>query len=465
MTHRTDDLAAKDKKYLWHPFTQMKDWLDGEPLIIERGEGAKLFDTEGREYIDGVASLWCNIHGHRRREIDDAIREQLGRIAHSTMLGLSGPPAIELAERLAGIAPLGLTKVFYSDSGSEAVEIALKIAFQARLHRDGGRAKRTKFLALDLGYHGDTLGSVSVGGIPLFHGVYKPLLFDVLRAPAPYCYRCSLGLEPRLCKMACLDRMEDVLAARADEVIAVVMEPLVQGAGGMIVHPEGYLSGVRALCDKYGVLLICDEVAVGFGRTGRMFACEHEGVRPDIMAVAKGLTGGYLPLAATLATEGIYAVFLGEQTEHKTFFHGHTYTGNALCCAAALATLGIFERERTVERIQPRITQLARWLKEFRALDHVGDARQRGLMAGIELVQDRATKAEYDPAERMGARVTKAARERGLITRPLGDVIVVMPPLCISGDELDRMMTILLESVREATEDRNSPRMNADGHG
>ena len=450
MTERTEHLAAKDKKYLWHPFTQMKQWAGEDPLIIERGEGATLFDTDGNAYIDGVSSLWCNIHGHRKAGIDEAVRDQLDRIAHSTMLGLSGPPAIELAERLVKLAPRPLSKVFYSDSGSEAMEIALKIAFQSR--RQKGETGRATFLALDHAYHGDTIGTVSLGGIPLFHSVYGPLLFETLRAPAPYCYRCSLGLEPDKCSMACLGRMDELLQEHADEVIAVVMEPLVQGAGGIIVHPPGYLRGVRELCDRHGVLLVCDEVAVGFGRTGRMFACEHEDVAPDIMAVAKGLTGGYLPLAATLASGDVYASFLGEYEEFKTFFHGHTYTGNALCCAAAIATLDVFEKEKTLERIAPRIEQLTRRLDDFRRLEHAGDVRQRGLIAGVELVSDRATKAEYEPADKVGIRVTQAARTRGLITRPLGDVIVIMPPLCITERELDRMLDILIESIQHVTE-------------
>ncbi len=446
---RTSDLAAKDKRYLWHPFTQMKDWLGDEPLIIERAEGTTLYDVEGNAYIDGVSSLWCNVHGHRRPEIDEAIRGQLGLVAHSTMLGLSGPPAIELAERLARLAPAPLRKVFYSDSGSEAMEIALKIAFQAGKQRG---ERRTRFVALDLAYHGDTIGAVSVGGISLFHGVYGPLLFETLRAPAPYCYRCPVGLEPGKCSMACLTAMDALLRKHADEVVAVVVEPLVQGAGGMIVHPRGYLAGVRELCNRHGVLLICDEVAVGFGRTGRMFACEHEGVGPDIMAVAKGLTGGYLPLAATLVSDDVYAAFLGEYEECRTFFHGHTYTGNALGCAAALASLDIFENERTLERTRPRIEQLSQRLSGFRRLEHVGDVRQCGLIAGIELVRDRATKREYGLADRVGMRVAQAARKRGLVTRPLGNVIVVMPALSMDEATLDRMLDILFDSIEEVTE-------------
>jgi adenosylmethionine-8-amino-7-oxononanoate aminotransferase len=449
---RTRRLAAADETFFWHPFTQMGEWADEHAPIIERGDGAMLYDTDGNEYIDGVSSLWCNVHGHRRPEIDRAIHDQLGRIAHSTMLGLSGPPAIELAERLVGLAPDPLNKVFYSDSGSEAMEIALKIAFQYWRQREGEGGRRTKFLGLESGYHGDTIGSVSLGGIPVYHGVFKPLLFDAFRAPAPYCYRCSLGREPETCGLACLEEMERILNDHADEIAAVAVEPLVQGAGGMLVHPPGYLRGVRELCTRHGVLLICDEVAVGLGRTGRMFACEHEDVSPDIMAVGKGLTGGYLPLAATLVTDEVYSAFLGRYEEFRTFFHGHTYTGNALCCAAALASLDIFEEGDVLRAIQPRIAQLADGLERFRHLAHVGEARQRGLMAGVELVKDAASKERYDPAEKVGIRVTRAARRRGLITRPLGDVCIIMPQLSISEDELGRLLDILFESIREVTE-------------
>lgn len=450
MNNRTKFLADLDKRHFWHPFTQMKEWVEGDPLIIERGEGAKLYDTNGREYIDGVSSLWCNVHGHCRPEIDEAIRRQLGLIAHTTMLGLSGPPAIELAARLTKMAPGKLEKVFYSDSGSEAMEIALKMAFQSWKQR--GDEKRDTYITLDNGYHGDTIGSVSLGGISLFHGVYGPLLFKAIHAPSPYCYRCPLGLEKKTCEMKCLSKMGDLLRENSSRVAAVVVEPLVQGAGGIIVHPRGYLAGVRELCNEYGVPLICDEVAVGFGRTGKMFACQHEGVEPDLMAVAKGLTGGYLPLAATLATNQIYEAFLGKHEEFKTFFHGHTYTGNALCCAAAHATLDIFEKENTIQKIQPRVEQISARLENFRALIHAGDVRQCGMIAAVELVKNAATKEDFAPAEKVGIRVTREARERGLITRPLGNVIVIMPPLCISESELDSMLGILYDSIKAVTE-------------
>jgi adenosylmethionine-8-amino-7-oxononanoate aminotransferase len=418
------DLAAADRAHLWHPFTQQRGWVEEEPLIVDRAEGTDLIDVSGRRYIDGVSSLWCNVHGHRHPRIDAAVREQLDRVAHSTMLGLSHAPGIELARRLVELAPPGLTRVFYSDSGSTAAEIALKMAFQYWRQRG---EERPRFVALRMAYHGDTIGSVSVGGIELFHALYRPLLFDTLKA------------EP-----GDLGHMERLLAAHAGEVAAVIMEPLVQGAAGMLVHPDGYLRGVRELCDRHGVLLILDEVATGFGRTGRMFACEHEHVAPDLLCLAKGMTGGYLPLAATLATERIYEGFLGEFEELRTFFHGHTYTGNPLACGAALATLDVFEAERTLERLAPKIELLAELLRPAAVHPAVREVRRRGFMTGVEL-------AGYPLSMRMGHRVTLEARRRGAIVRPLGDVVVLMPPLAISADELRRLVAITAEAIDAAT--------------
>ncbi|HYI81496.1 MAG TPA: adenosylmethionine--8-amino-7-oxononanoate transaminase [Thermoleophilaceae bacterium] len=422
-----DALVAADRAHLWHPFTQQRDWAGEEPVIVERAEGTDLIDTHGRRYIDGVSSLWCNVHGHRQPRIDAAIRDQLDRVAHSTMLGLSHPPAIELARRLVEIAPPGLTRVFYSDSGSTATEIALKMAFQ--YWRQQGDERRTRFISLREAYHGDTIGSVSVGGIDLFHATYRPLLFDTLSA------------EPG--DIADLRRLFE---AHPGEIAAVIVEPLVQGAAGMIVHPRGYLRAVRELCDEHDTLLICDEVAVGFGRTGRMWACEHEDVAPDLMCVAKGLTGGYLPLAATLATERIYDGFLGAHTDYRTFFHGHTYTGNPLACAAALATLDVFEEDRTLEQLQPKIDLLAQLLEPIAGRPDVAEIRRRGFMTGIELDADR-----YPPELKIGHRVTLEARKRGAIVRPLGNVVVLMPPLAISEDDLTRLVGIAADSIEAAT--------------
>jgi adenosylmethionine---8-amino-7-oxononanoate aminotransferase len=419
------DLVTADRAHLWHPFTQQQGWIEEEPLIVDRAEGTDLIDVQGRRYIDGVSSLWCNVHGHGHPRIDAAVRDQLDRVAHSTMLGLSHRPGVELAQRLVELAPPGLTRVFYSDSGSTATEIALKMAFQYWRQRE--EPGRTKFVSLRMGYHGDTLGSVSVGGIDLFHSLYRPLLFDTLQA------------EP-----GDAADMERLLSEHEGEVAAVIMEPLVQGAAGMLVHPEGYLHAVRELCDRHGVLLILDEVATGFGRTGRMFACEHEDVAPDLLCLAKGITGGYLPLAATLATERIYTGFLGRFDEFRTFFHGHTYTGNPLGCAAALATLDVFAEERTLERLERKIELLEQLLEPIAAHPEVREVRRRGFMTGIEL-------AEHPLTARIGHQVTLEARRRGAVIRPLGDVVVLMPPLAISEGELTRLVAITAEAIDAAT--------------
>ncbi len=421
------DPAQLDRDHLWHPFTQQQSWSEEEPLVIDRGEGSHLIDADGRRYIDGVSSLWCNVHGHRHPVIDRAVRDQLDRVAHSTMLGLSHPGAAELAARLIEIAPPGLSRVFYSDSGSTAAEIALKMAFQYQRQRGGSHARRTAFARLRDAYHGDTIGSVSVGGIDLFHAAYGPLLFETHAA------------EPG--DAADLDR---ILSAHGEEIAAVIVEPLVQGAAGILVHPAGYLSAVRRLCDEHGVLLICDEVATGFGRTGTMFACEQESVAPDFLCLAKGLTGGYMPLAATLTTERVYEGFLGAPEEQRTFFHGHTYTGNPLACAAALASLDVFESEQTIARLQPKIRLLGERLEEIAAMSEVADVRWRGFMVGIDL-------GEHHPALRMGHRGTLEARERGAIVRPLGDTVVLVPPLSISEDDLGRLLTIAAESIEAAS--------------
>jgi adenosylmethionine---8-amino-7-oxononanoate aminotransferase len=420
------DAAQLDRDHLWHPFTQQQGWCEEEPLMIERAEGSQLIASDGRRYLDGVSSLWCNVHGHRHSGIDAALRDQLGRVAHSTMLGLSHPGGAELAARLVELAPPGLSRVFYSDSGSTAAEVALKMAFQYQQQRGGQHARRTSFVHLRDSYHGDTLGSVSVGGIDLFHATYRPLLFGA-----------------HLAEPGDAADLERVLAAHEEEIAAVIVEPLVQGAAGMLVHPAGYLRAVRELCDRHGVLLICDEVATGFGRTGTMFACEQERVAPDFLCLAKGLTGGYLPLAATLTTERVYQGFLGAPEEQRTFFHGHTYTGNPLACAAALANLEAFERERTLVRLQPKIRLLGELLEGVAALPEVAEVRGRGLMAGIDL-------GEHDPALRLGHRVTLEARRRGAIVRPLGDVIVLMPPLSISKGDLRRLVEIAADSIRAA---------------
>ncbi len=442
-------LIAKDRKYLWHPFTQMRDWQTEEVPVIERADGCYLIDVEGKRYLDGVSSLWCNVHGHRVKEIDRAVKKQLGKIAHSTFLGLTHPPGIELAEKLVAIAPRGLCRVFYSDSGSEAVEIAIKMAYQYWQQR--GQPQKKKFAKLTNAYHGDTIGSVSVGGIDLFHRVYKPLLFGTLAIPSPYRYRWPTGSDPERVKEESLKAMENVFKKHHKEIAAFVMEPLMQGAAGMIDQPEGYISRARQLTKKYNMLLIFDEVATGFGRTGKMFAAEHERVTPDLMAVAKGITGGYLPLAATLTTEEIYNAFLGKHDEFRTFFHGHTYTANPLACAAAIANLELFKKGKTLKRLQPKIKLLREGLQGFYGLKNVGDVRQAGAMIGIELVRDKGTKEPFEAREKIGVRVIERARKKGAILRPLGSVIVLMPPLGMSEKEIGRLLDITYGSIEEAT--------------
>jgi len=446
-------LVEADRRHLWHPFTQTKEWAEQPMLIVAAGEGPYLIDVEGNRYLDGVSSLWVSLHGHRREEIDRAVRDQLDRVAHSTLLGLSHVPAIELAEKLAQLAPGGLTRVFYSDSGSTAVEAALKIAYQY-WQQQPDRTKRYKrqIVSCHRAYHGDTLGAVSVGGIDLFHACYHPLLFPTLKVHYPCCYRCHLGLSQPRCGMACLEELESLLERQGHTIAALIIEPLVQAAAGMITAPRGYLQGVERLCRLHEVLLIADEVAVGCGRTGTLFAVEQESVCPDLLTLAKGVTGGYLPLAATLVREQIFEAFEGEYAEGRTFFHGHTYTGNPLAARAALASLEIFEQDKTLENLAPKIRHLTRRLEEFRTLDQVGDVRQCGFLAGIELVRDQAAKEPYPVGERRGMRVALEARRHGLLIRPLTDVIVIMPPLIISLPELDRMLDILHTCIRTVTE-------------
>ncbi len=439
-------LVAWDHRYLWHPFTQMRGFCAEELLVIDRGEGVYLFDQQGRRYLDGVSSLWTIVHGHGRPEINGAIREQLERLAHSTLLGLAHAPAIELAERLAAVTPPGLTRVFYSDSGSTAVEVALKMAYQYWQLR--GERSRTKFLKLREAYHGDTLGAVSVGGIDLFHETFRDLLFPTYTAPNCYCYRCP---DLDNCDRQCLKKLEEAARAHRTELAAIIIEPVMQGAAGMIPQPPGFVAGVRQVADECGTLLIADEVATGFGRTGTLFACEQERVSPDLMCLAKGITGGYLPLAATLATEAVYEAFLGEYQEFKTFFHGHTYTGNPLAAAAACASLEIFEKDRVLEQLQPKIAYLSDRLGELDDHPHVGDIRQRGFMAGIELVRDKGAKEPFPTARRTGHRVILEARKLGAILRPLGDVLVLMPPLSITGEELGVLLDITAAALDRGT--------------
>jgi adenosylmethionine-8-amino-7-oxononanoate aminotransferase len=421
-----------DRKYLWHPFTPMHEWMEDPPLVIDRAEGNELIDTDGRRYLDGVSSLWVNVHGHAHPAINAAIAEQLAKVAHSTLLGLASTPSILLAERLVAIAPPGLSRVFFSDSGSTAVEVALKISFQFQQLR--GFHRRTKFLALRNAYHGDTIGSVSLGGIDTFHQIFQPLLFH------------TLHVNPTI------DELRQAFSDHAHELAAFVLEPLVQGAAGILLSPPGFLREARTLCDKHGVLLVADEVATGFGRTGSMFACQQEGVTPDLLALAKGLSGGYLPVAATMATDEVFRQFLGLPQERLTFFHGHSFGGNALGCAAALASLDLFDREQTIATLPPKIAALrARLTEKVSPLPHVFEIRQKGLMVGIDL--RRARSQPYAPQDAIGARVCRIVRRHGVILRPLGSVVVLMPPLSITSDQIDHLVDATAAAIAEATSD------------
>jgi adenosylmethionine-8-amino-7-oxononanoate aminotransferase len=447
-----DQLRAWDDAHLWHPFTPHSVYRGEEPLLVAAGDGHYLVDTEGRRYLDAVGSLWCNLFGHRVPAIDAAIRAQLDRIAHSTLLGHSAVSAVVLARRLVELAPAGLTRVFYSDNGSTAVEVALKLALQFWQQHQGGREReRRLFVTLGAAYHGDTVGSVSLGGIELFHERYRPLLFDTLKVPPPYCYRCPFGRERATCALECAAALETAVRREGPRVAAIVLESGMLGAAGMIVQPEGFLRRARAVADEVGALLILDEVATGFGRSGMMFACDVEGVAPDLMCLAKGMTGGYLPMAATLTTEPIFEAFLGPPAEGRTFFHGHTYTGNALAAAAALATLDIFEQDQILEALPAKIARLGALLERLRGLPAVGDIRQFGLAAGIELVQDRERRLPYPAAERRGMAACRAARDHGVFLRPLGDTVVLMPPLTITDDELVHLVDAIRHGIEAAT--------------
>ncbi|MBI6545470.1 MAG: adenosylmethionine--8-amino-7-oxononanoate transaminase [Cyanobacteria bacterium NC_groundwater_1444_Ag_S-0.65um_54_12] len=441
------ELADKNKKYLWHPFTQMKEYQDADPIIIASGRGTKLSDVNGNTYYDGISSMWLNVHGHGVAELDQAICEQLKAVAHSTLFGLAHAPAILLAEKLVSLAPPGLTRVFYSDSGAEAVEIAIKMAFQYWQNR--GFTKKRSFACMQSAYHGDTLGAVSVGALSLYHELFRPLLFSTYQVPYPDPYRQG-GAVAATGKV--LVALETLLRERASELCALILEPIVQGAAGMIVMPPGCLEQIVRLLRQYDVLLIADEVATGFGRTGKMFACEHEGITPDLMTLAKGITGGYLPLAATLATSAIYEAFYADYEENKTFFHGHSYTGNPLGCAVALANLQRFETHELLTVMARNVAFVAQKLAAFAQLAQVGDVRQKGLMIGIELVRDRERRQPYEGRERIGVQVCRRARELGLLIRPLGNVITFLPPLASSRTELDEMLAILYQAICQVTE-------------
>ncbi len=450
-----DELSRVDREHYWHAFTQMSEY---EPLLVESADGVWLHDHLGRSLIDGVSSMWCNVHGHRRAEIDSAIKEQLGKVAHVTSLGVSNSTTIELTQKLIGVLPTGLDRVFYSSDGSSAVEVALKMAFQYWRQCDAPEKARDLYLAIDYAYHGDSIGSVSVGGVSRFHAMFNPLLFDVVRGPCPDTYRtpATLGeLEPNDVRLTeyYLSEYRDLFERFGFRLAAAIVEPLVQGAAGMVVHPPGFLRGLRKLCDEFNVLLIADEIATGMGRTGHMWACEWEDVTPDFLCTGKGLSGGYLPVAATATTKRVWDAFLGEYSESKSFFHGHTYGGNPLGCAAAIATLDIFQTDQTLDRVNANTELLRELLQPLGEIACVGDVRQRGLLAAVELVKDKTTREPYPWSQRRGHLVCQAAIDKGVLLRPLGNNIVIAPPLCIDPQQLAQIVESIQHGIKTAMYD------------
>lgn len=443
---KNKDLIEKDIKNIWHPFTQMKDYETETPLIIDRGKGIYIWDIEGNKYIDAISSWWVNTLGHSHPRLNDAIKRQLEKIEHVLLAGFSHEPAIELAERLVQLTPDELTKVFYSDNGSTAVEVALKMAYQ--YCQQSGKTKKTKFVALKNSYHGDTIGAVSIGGVDVYHKVYKPMLFDIFQAESPYCYRCPMGKNKETCDIECLSSVKNIFKQYHEKIAGIVVEPLVQAAGGMIIYPAEYLSRLRKLCDQHDVLLIDDEVAMGFGRTGKMFAFEHAGIVPDLVCLAKGITAGYLPLAVTLATDEIYNAFYDDYEKLKTFFHGHSFTGNPVAASVAVENLKIFEEEKIIESLQPKIDVLGQNLEKFRELECVGDVRHIGMVGAVEIVRNRQTKEPYRFEERIGSKIYKEALKKGAILRPLGSVIYFMPPYPITVDEIENLVDIGVASAK-----------------
>lgn len=440
--------VRKDLKYVWHPYTQMKDTKKLPPLLIKRAKGVKLYAEDGKSYYDTISSWWCNVHGHCHPEIVAALRKQVGLLDHVLFAGITHQPGIRLAERLVKITPYGLKKVFFSDNGSTAVEIALKMSFQ--YWQNTGKKNKQKFVSLDRGYHGDTVGAMSVSGVDLFNKVYQPLFFPVIKVPTPYCYRCPLGKDNRdpksqipdsKCNLECIKAVEKLFRKRHQEIAGFILEPMLLGAGGMIVYPAKYLEAIRELTKKYNIHLICDEIATGFGRTGKMFACQHARIAPDFLCLSKGITSGVLPLAVTLTTDNVYRAFYANYAKIKTFFHGHTYTGNPIACACALASLDIFEKEQTLTQVKPVIKEFYAQLEKFHNLKYVGDVRMLGMVGALELVKDKRTKQPFSLKERVGMRVYKAGLEQGLLLRPLGNVIYFFLPLSINISDVKTIIS------------------------
>lgn len=443
---KMNNWQKKDLKFIWHPYTQMKDCLSLPPVLINRAEGVKLYDHQGNFYYDTISSWWCNVHGHNHPRIKQAIREQLDCLEHVLFAGFTHKPAIKLAEQLISLAPENLSKVFFSDNGSTAVEAALKMSFQ--YWKNIGRPKKAKFVSLDYGYHGDTVGTMSVSGVDLFNELFAPLFFPSYKLPSPYCYRCPMGRIRESCNIDCIKPLEKLLAEKSAEIAGIILEPLVLAAGGMIIYPKEYLIKAVVLAKKFAVHLIVDEVATGFGRTGKMFASDFIEYSPDFLCLSKGITSGYLPLAVTLTTDEIYQAFYADFELNKTFYHGHTYTANPLACSAALASLSLFREERTLEKVKKTKKLFSDSLEQFRHLRLVGDVRYLGLIGAIELVKDKDTKEKFSFKERIGFEVYKRGLKMNLILRPLGSIIYLFPPLCIKKEELQDILERVFSVVK-----------------
>ncbi len=443
------ELLQFDFNHIWHPYTQMKDFEERPLLFIDRAEGIFLYDIDGNRYYDTISSWWCVIHGHNHPVIKKRIREQMDRLEQLHFAAATHEGPIRLVKRLLPLLPESLTRFFFSDNGSTANEVALKISIQ--YWKQTGRPEREKFVSLERGYHGDTIGALSLGGVPFFEGPFSSLMFDSFKVPPPYCYRCPFGQDRERCQLQCADAVAELFSEHGQSIAAMIMEPMLIGAGGMISYPAPYLERVGKLCREHGIHLILDEVATGFGRTGKMFGFEHAGVQPDFLCLSKGLTGGYLPLALTVTTEQIYNAFYADYSQGKTFFHGHTYTANPLGVAAALGSLDVFQQEQVVEKLPGRSACLQNGAARFQELEHVGDVRGIGMAAAFELVQDKDEKRPYDPDLRMGWQVYLAGLEKGLILRPLADVVYLMPPLCIEPDQIEDILERTYDTIRDVT--------------
>ncbi|MFT9493379.1 adenosylmethionine--8-amino-7-oxononanoate transaminase [Anaerosolibacter sp.] len=442
-----NELQRKDLQYIWHPCSQMKDYESFPPIVLERGEGAYLYDIEGKSYLDAVSSWWVNLFGHSNKRINKAIANQVEKLEHAIFANFTHKPAIDLAERMARLTPQGLNKVFFADNGSSAVEVALKLSFQ--YHQQMGKPEKTRFVAISEAYHGETLAALSVGDIDLYNEIYKPLLLNTFKAAGPNCYRCPYGETRETCTGNCIENMEQILSAHHEEITAVIIEPMVQGAAGMKIYPGIYLKKLRQLCDTYDIHLIADEIAVGFGRTGRMFACEHADISPDIMCLSKGLTAGYMPLSLVMMTDKIYGAFYDDYVNLRAFMHSHSYTGNPMGCAIACESLNIFEDEEVIEKnkitsrlIRERVTPL---------LNHpnVGEFRQLGMVGALELVKDKKSKEGFDWKQRVGYQIYQIALKHGVLLRPLGNVVYFMPPYVINENDIDLMIGTAEKAICE----------------